>query len=153
MRARIFIFTLALAAPSLQAQEDAAATAAASTSAAQPAAVAEPPLARSQTERNEMAARAIALKKEANAMQLAAQEQHKAAETGCWKKFLVSSCLEDARIVLRNEERRARQLEREARLLDRNVKRWDTTARVSEREAANAKKDAEIAEKAANAKK
>lgn len=133
MSARFFIFSsmllsLSLSLP-LQAEE------------------AEPPMPVNAEERTAMQAQVEQMKQDAEQRRLVANQTHEAAKLECWKKFLVSSCLEEARQVFRKEESQIRQIERDTRLIERNLKRYDAAARTAAREAENARKDAELERK------
>lgn len=99
-------------------------------------------------ERDQMAARAKALDAESEQRQAEANRIHEAAKTECWKKFLVSSCLDEARLIFRKESAQASRLEREARSLDKQVRKYDAAQRKAERDADNARRDAEMEAKA-----
>jgi colicin import membrane protein len=88
--------------------------------------------------------RAQRLHEQATAIRDEADRQHAAAQPGCWKKFLVSSCIENTDNARRAENIKARELDKQARDIEREVKRED----IAEREA---KRSAEAPEKAAAA--
>ena len=70
---------------------------------------------------------------EASAIRHAAEIQHKDAQTLCWKKFLVSSCLIDAAKALRDEKSRAYALEKDARDIERSLRKREFAAREAKR--------------------
>ena len=159
---RIFLLVPALMASAVQAQEatapepapvEAAPAAPAAPAATQvpldPAALLSVGAPRSKTERDEMTARAATLHAESKLRRETADQVHEAAKTGCWKKFLVSDCLEDARITHRKEVSLAKRQEREAQTLERNVRKYDALERARIRDEENAKREAENAKKAA----
>ncbi len=85
----------------------------ADTAAAAPAVTEDWDALRAQAEK--MRAQAKQLRNEAEAANAAAQKT-------CWEKFLVSSCLEDARQALRAAAREAKRIEVEAGQLSRRIK-------------------------------
>ena len=95
-----------------------------------------------------MAARAATLQEEAKQRREEADKLHEAAQGECWKKFLVSACLEDARIAHRKELSMSKRQEREAQTLERNVRKYDALERARIRDEENAKREAENAKKA-----
>lgn len=101
-----------------------------------------------QAERDEMAARSQALDAEAKQRDAEAARVYEAAKTECWKKFLVSDCLEEARQAYRKENNLSKRQAREASGLDRQVRKYDAAQRAATREAENAKRDAEMEAKA-----
>lgn len=105
---------------------------------------------RDAEEREEMLQRAEQLRASAAERRQAAEEVHNAAQTTCWKKFLVSSCLEDARTAYRKEISQAKHDERQAQTLQRNVRRYDAAEHIRQRDAENAKREADNARKAAD---
>lgn len=156
---RIFLLIPALVAAVAQAQEapapEPAPAEAAPAAAAAPTKVPLDPAAllavgapRSKAERDEMAARAATLQEEAKQRREEADKLHEAAQGECWKKFLVSACLEDARIAHRKELSMSKRQEREAQTLERNVRKYDALERARIRDEENAKREAENAKKA-----
>lgn len=101
-----------------------------------------------QEERDQMAARSQALDAEAKQRDAEAARVYEAAKTECWKKFLVSDCLEEARQAYRKENNLSKRQAREASGLDRQVRKYDAAQRAATREAENAKRDAEMEAKA-----
>ena len=160
MSFRIFLLGLSLATAAVQAQETAApettpestpapaAAADATRVPLDPAAIRSVGTPRSQAERDEMAARAAQLQTESALRKEEAEKAHEAAKTGCWKKFLVSACLEDARTTYRKERSMAKRQEREAQTLERNVRKYDALERARVRDEENAQREAENAKKA-----
>lgn len=158
---RFFLLSLCLACASAQAEvavtpEAPPAAPAATADTAAPAAV---PLdatvlssigvPRSKAERDEMAALAVTLKEESALRREAAEKAQADAKTECWKKFLVSACLDDARVAYRKEISIAKRQERQSQSLERNVRKYDAAEHVRLRDEENARKDAENARKAA----
>lgn len=158
---RIFLLLPALMASLAQAQEVAtpesapaetapvAATPAATKVPLDPAALLAIGAPRSVAERDEMTARATTLHAEAKARKETAEQAHATAQTECWKKFLVSACLDDARTAQRKEISLSKRQEREAQTLERNVRKYDALERARIRDAENAKREAENEKKAA----
>jgi hypothetical protein len=103
---------------------------------------------RSKEERDEMAARATTLHAEAKRRREVADPAHEVAQAECWKKFLVSACLDEARTAHRKEISLAKRQEREAQTLERNVRKYDALERARIRDEENAKREAENAKKA-----
>ena len=95
-----------------------------------------------------MTARAATLKTESRLRRESADKAHEAAKTDCWKKFLVSDCLDDARTSHRKEVSLAKRQDREAQTLERNVRKYDALERARIRDEENAKREAENAKKA-----
>ena len=159
---RIFLLIPALFIPAVHAQEAAAPEAPPiETPAAAPAQV--PPATqvpldpakllsvgapRSLAERDEMSARAATLLAESKERKDEAEKAHESAKVECWKKFLVSSCLEDARVAYRKDMTLSRRQEREAQTLQRNVRKYDALERARIRDEENARKEAANAKKA-----
>lgn len=106
----------------------------------------------SAEEKEQMLARAAQLNIDADKLRGEATQRHEAAKAECWKKLLVSSCLEDVRQIFRKDDARASKMQREARLLERNVKRYDAAEHAAQREAENARKDAAAQAKEAEAR-
>jgi colicin import membrane protein len=77
--------------------------------------------------------RAQRLHNEAAAIREESDRHHLAAQTECWKKFLVNACLDDARKAHMEETVKARALDKEAREIEREVKRQDIAAREAKR--------------------
>ncbi|HTJ97174.1 MAG TPA: hypothetical protein VL381_06870 [Rhodocyclaceae bacterium] len=148
MLPRIFLLSFCIACasafaaePETAAPEAKAATSATSSSEIAPIQTAE---ARSQ-----YAERVTALNTEVAQRRATAERIYSDAKIECWKKFLVSSCLEDARQVNRREIIEIQKLERESRGLEREVKRYDAAQHAAQLAAENARKDAENEAKAA----
>jgi hypothetical protein len=79
-----------------------------------------------RTQAEEMRVKAKQMRKEAEAANAAAQKI-------CWEKFLVSSCLEDARQSMRATEREAKRLEVEAGQISRRIKAHEREVRQQRR--------------------
>lgn len=87
-------------------------------------------------------------KARASALNEEAERVFKETETACYKKFLVSDCLDQAREAHRNSLREARAVESKGKTLERELKMRDfATHRVKLEEDAK-RKDAEAAERA-----
>ncbi|HWU84757.1 MAG TPA: hypothetical protein VN028_05435, partial [Rhodocyclaceae bacterium] len=99
-------------------------------------------------ERDAMVERASQLRVAAKTRRDAAEQTQAAAQTACWKKFLVSDCLADARVAYRKELSQARHEERQAKTLERNVRKYDAAEHIRQRDEENARRDAENAKKA-----
>lgn len=84
-------------------------------------------------ERSERLSRAKQLQDEAARLQKEADVRLKTSSDACYKKFLVSSCLEDARKLHRQESRTATRLEQEGGEIERDVKRRDVAAKEAQR--------------------
>lgn len=102
------------------------AAAAAAATAAATAAAAPEDWGALRTQAEEMRAKAQQMRKEAEAANAAAQKT-------CWEKFLVSSCLEDARQALRAAGREAKRLEVEAGQISRRIKAHEREVRQQKR--------------------
>lgn len=144
---RIFVLSFCLLGFSALAAEPE--TAAAPAPAPTPVTFSEPAIILSPEQRAEYVARAEQLTKEAEQRRADNDKRYAEAKIECWKKFLVSACLEDARQVHRKEIIAIQKVEREARALDREVRRHDAAEHAALREAENARKDAENEAKAA----
>jgi len=107
-------------------------------------------LPRSKAERDEMAERAVTLKEESRLRKEQAEKTLTDAKPTCWKKFLVSSCLDDARVAYRKDLSIAKRQERESQTLERNVRKYDAAEHVRLRDEENAKRDETNARKAAD---
>ena len=164
---RFFLLSLCLLAAAAEAQESTApsapATASSSTTPETAPAAAIPAqvpldaatllsvgIPHSKDERDEIAERAVALKEESRLRKEEAEKTLSAAKTTCWKKFLVSSCLDDARVLYRKDITIAKRQEREAQTLERNVRKYDAAEHARQRDDENAKREADNARKAAN---
>lgn len=166
---RFFLLSLCLAAAAAQAQETApteTSPAPAATDAAPAAPATDKPqaaavpldastllslgLPHSQAERDDMAERAATLKEESRLRREAADKALADAKTVCWKKFLVSACLDDARVAYRKETSLAKRQERDAQSLERNVRKYDAAEHIRLRDEENARREAENAKKAAD---
>lgn len=104
---------------------------------------------RSKAERDEMAERAAVLKEESRLRRETAEKVLADASPVCWKKFLVSACLDDARVAYRKDVSIAKRQERQSQSLERNVRKYDAAEHARLRDEDNARKDAENARKAA----
>lgn len=122
MKPLIFCLTLLTLTLPLRAQDVPAET----TPPAEPQSAAEWNALRTQGQ--QMQARAGQLRTEA-------QQAHAAAERDCWKKFLVSACLEDARQAQRDAQREAKRLEVEAGRIERRITEHERRERVARKQA------------------
>lgn len=86
-------------------------------------------------ERREKLERAAKLQAEASRLEGEADAKLKAANAACYKKFLISDCLEDARRTHTQEMRTAKRMELEGTELERDVKRRDLAAKDAQRAA------------------
>jgi colicin import membrane protein len=103
---------------------------------------------RSKEERDEMEQRATTLKDESSQRKEEAEKSLTTAKIACWKKFLVSSCLDDARVAYRKDVTISKRQDRESQTLERNVRKYDAFERARQRDEENAKREAENAKKA-----
>ncbi|MDR1999941.1 MAG: hypothetical protein LBP94_00190 [Zoogloeaceae bacterium] len=86
-------------------------------------------------------AQAASLREEARDIRAAAEIEHANAQNACWKKFLVSSCLEDAGQAYRDEKLKASRLESRAHAIDRELKRREIAEKDAKRAAEDAARD------------
>lgn len=114
-----------------------------------PVNISEPAIILSPEQRTDYVTRADQLTKEAEQRRAEADRVYAEAKLSCWKKFLVSACLEESRQAYRKEIIAIQKVEREARALEREVRRHDAAEHAALREAENARKDAENEAKAA----
>jgi hypothetical protein len=158
---RIFLLSLCLFVPALHAQEVAPAATPEESATTAPTAAVVPekrPLSAEDissihmpdnaAERDEMADRSVLLTTESEQRKERAELELEAAKTACWKKFLVSACLDDARVVYRKEISLAKRQEREAKTLERNVRKYDAAEKNRQREEETARRDADYEKKA-----
>lgn len=101
---------------------------------------AAPPIADDPVAMKAIAAR---LRDEAADLRRVAADEHAKAQTGCWKKFLVSRCLDQAGQAFRDEKLKAANLESRARAIERELKRRE----IAEKDAQRAGKEAAQADK------
>ncbi|MFZ5511667.1 MAG: hypothetical protein ACOZCP_16605, partial [Pseudomonadota bacterium] len=85
-----------------------------------------PPLA-SPEQKQAHLARAADLKAQAQQLRARADERLAASETECWKKFLVSACMDRARRDHNEARIQASRLEVEAKRLEREVRNQERT--------------------------
>lgn len=97
----------------------------------------------SDAERSERLARASRLQDEAARLQQEADARLKTANDACYKKFLVSSCLEEAKKAHTQETRAATRMEQEGKEIERDVKRRDVAARDAQRAVDAPRREAE----------
>jgi DNA-directed RNA polymerase alpha subunit len=98
-------------------------------------ATAAPPIADDPIAMKAIAGR---LRQEAADVRRIAADEHAKAQTECWKKFLVSRCLDQAGQALRDEKLKAANLESRARAIERELKRRE----IAEKDAQRAAKEA-----------
>ncbi|MRR50311.1 MAG: hypothetical protein EG825_05265 [Rhodocyclaceae bacterium] len=103
-------------------------------------------------EKHRLLDQARSLKEQAAAIQDAARNRYKEQEAACWKKFLVSDCLDDAKIAHKEEARKANELERQAREIERDVRKREFAMREARRIEDAPRKEAEALERAAKNK-
>lgn len=84
-------------------------------------------------ERAQLRQHAAELRQQAHELQLKADETRAAAEHECWKRTLVSACMEDADEEKRQTMKQARKLEIEAGDIERNVRKRVAEARRAEK--------------------
>jgi outer membrane murein-binding lipoprotein Lpp len=87
------------------------------------------------------------LREQARQLRDAAQQTHAAAQQACWKKFLVSACLEEARMALREKEREAKALEIEAGRIERRIRMHEREEKTVRREQELREQQGDIAER------
>lgn len=166
MSFRIFLLVsgLALFAAGIQAQETAPATSGTNASGANQATQEQADPLRPLTpediltvgvpktldERNAMAQQAQDLRADSQQRKEDAEKAHTAAKTACWKKFLVSACLDDARVAYRQSIQAAKKQDRKAQALERNVRKYDAAEHIRQRDEENAQREADNARKAAD---
>jgi hypothetical protein len=85
-----------------------------------------------------MKAIAARLRDEAADVRRVATDEHARAQKDCWKKFLVSRCLDEAGQTLRNEKLKAASLESRARAIELELKRRE----IADKDAKRAAKEA-----------
>jgi hypothetical protein len=85
-----------------------------------------------------MKALAARLGDEARDIRSAAEVEHARAQNDCWKKFLVSRCLDEAGQRFRDEKLKAAQLESRSRAIERELKRREIAEKDARRSAEDA---------------
>jgi hypothetical protein len=80
-----------------------------------------------------MKAVAARLHEEAIDIRRIATDEHTKAQKECWKKFLVSKCLDESGQNFRNEKLKAASLESHARSIERELKRREIAAKDAQR--------------------
>lgn len=88
------------------------------------------------------------MREQARQMRDAAQQTHAAAQQACWKKFLVSACLEDAKMAMREKEREAKALEIEAGHIERRIRLHEQEEKTARRDEELRARQGDIAERA-----
>jgi colicin import membrane protein len=117
------------------------------------AAAAQQPDGPPPDDRAEKLERARRLHDEANAIRAEADRRHSAAQAACWEKFLVNSCLADAKDAQRSETVKARELDKQGRDLEREVKRRDIAEHEAKRIEEAPAKEAAAAARAEKSRK
>ena len=97
----------------------------------------------------QLQAKIKSLESEATARRAQAAEALAARNAACYKKVLVSACLDQSRKDDVNARLAIRQLDAESRRLQREIRLREAATKQAESEAAATKQDAEAAEKAA----
>ena len=97
-----------------------------------------------QAEWNQRLERAAALQKEGAEQQVAANALLEESLTGCYKKFLVNSCLSDARKLHRQSYNDAKRLENEGKAIERQVNKEQLSDADQRRVADAQQKEAEL---------
>lgn len=87
----------------------------------------------SEAEKQEKLERARSLKAEASRLQKEADARKTAADEVCYKKFLVSSCLDEAHKAHIKASREAKRLDLEGGEIERDVKRRDVAVKDAKR--------------------
>lgn len=106
----------------------------------------------SDEEKHHLLDQARSLKEQGAAIHEAARNRYKEQESACWKKFLVSDCIDDAKIAHKEEARKANELERQAREIERDVRKREFAMREARRIEDAPRKEAEALERAAKNK-
>ncbi len=96
-----------------------------------------------EAEKQQKLERARSLNAEASSMKKEADARQKATNEACYKKFLVSSCLEDAAKVHTQSVREAKRKELEAGELERDVKRREMAVKDAKKAADAPKREAD----------
>lgn len=96
-----------------------------------------------EAERLEKLERARSLNTEASRLKKEADARQSAANEVCYKKFLVSSCLEDAAKTHTQNVREAKRMELEAGELERDVKRRDMATKDAKKAVETPKREAD----------
>ncbi len=86
---------------------------------------------------------AARLHDEATDIRRVAEVEYAKAQKECWRKFLVTRCLDDAGQTFRDEKLKAAGIDSRARTMERELKRRE----VADRDARRARKEAEQAGK------
>lgn len=97
----------------------------------------------SEAEKREKLGRASSLKSEATRLEKEADATLKAQTDACHKKFLVSSCLEDAGKAHTKSVREAKRMELEGNELERDVKRREVAVKDARKAAEAPKREAD----------
>jgi hypothetical protein len=101
-----------------------------------------------EAEKGRLLDRAKVLRDEASALRQAGDAAYETAQKACWQRFLVNSCLDEAKQAHRAEVSRARQLEQEAREIERDVRKREIADKEAQRLADAPRKEAEAAAEA-----
>lgn len=82
----------------------------------------------------QLSAQAAELRAEAARIRSGAEAEHAASRTACWKKFLVSACLEQADERARAARQEAKRIEIEAGRMERHARQLERDDRVRRRQ-------------------
>lgn len=100
-------------------------------------------------ERGQLIDRSKSLKSEADRIRTAALQKRKEADAACWKKTLVSACMQEARRENLDSMAEARKLDTEARRVERDVHSRDLAAKRARQAEEAPKRRAEMQQKIA----
>jgi hypothetical protein len=95
-----------------------------------------------------LATQAREMRDQARQIHEAAQQTYAAAQQICWKKFLVSACLEEAKMAMRDKEREAKTLEIEAGRIERRIRLHEQQEKAARRDEDLRARQGDIAERA-----
>lgn len=99
-------------------------------------------------ERQQLLERARALRGQASAKRQDADQRYAAENDACWKKFLVTSCMDDAKMRRVERVKEARLIEREARDIEHDVREREVATREMRWGIDNPRREAEAAARA-----
>ncbi len=91
----------------------------------------EPPLA--DLDGTTLQERARALHRQADELRQTGEAEFTAAQKSCWKRFLVSSCLDEAAQSQRDKKLAASRLDSQARAMERELKRREIAEKDAKR--------------------
>lgn len=101
-----------------------------------------------EEERRELLERARSLREEASAKRQEADQRFAAENDACWKKFLVTSCMDDAKMRRVERVKEARKVEQEARNIEHDVREREVAMREARWGIDNPRREAEAAARA-----